>query len=226
MKTPTCQTVYFIALGVLSTIFLTLCPASGQDACKPAPPAGLKKGDLYYVAFITRNQRNATDKDINKYNQFVFDQAKNVCPTVLLHFSYRAIASTAAKSAKDNLKLKVTPPVYRVDGKRVVEHAEYLFGGLGLDNPVNIDERGGIEQRADCLDGYQLGRRIHESGWATRRRPRGNSRPPKQRREKLGANGSNYERPTSSPLRDQHSPESSIRRALPQTVISSVNKPI
>lgn len=153
MKTPTCQTVYFIALGVLSTLFLTLCPASGQDACKPAPPAGLKKGDLYYVAFITRNQRNATDKDINKYNQFVFDQAKNVCPTVLLPFSYRAIASTAAKSAKDNLKLKVTPPVYRVDGKRVVEHAEYLFGGLGLDNPVNIDERGALSNELTVWTG-------------------------------------------------------------------------
>ena len=79
---------------------------------------------------------------INVYNQFVSDQVKNVCPIAPPLFSYRAIASTAAKSAKDNLKLKVTPPVYRVDGKRVVEHAEYLFGGLGLDNPINIDERG------------------------------------------------------------------------------------
>ena len=65
MKNYTCQAVYFIALGVLSAVFPTFSSASGQDACNPAPPAGLKKGDLYYVAFITRNQRDAADNDIN-----------------------------------------------------------------------------------------------------------------------------------------------------------------
>lgn len=139
MKIRIRQTVSLFALAVLSIPLLTAASAAGQDACNPAPPQGLKKGDLYYVAFVTRNERDAKDTDIDKYNQFVNDQASNACARALF-FTYHAVASTAQTSAKNNLQLKVIPPIYRVDGKRVVEHAENLFGGLGLDNPINIDE--------------------------------------------------------------------------------------
>ena len=139
MKTQACQITHLFALGALSIALLTATSAAAQNACNPAPPKGLAKGKPYYVAFVTTTVRDATALNIAQYNAFVNNDIKNLCPVPPL---FLAIASTAATSAKENLHLKATPPIYRVDGERVVEHAELLFGGIGLGNPINIDGAG------------------------------------------------------------------------------------
>src|SRR6516225_8754675 len=86
-------------------VLVWLAAASAQAG--PIVPKGLKTGDKYYLAFITRDSRNATSSKIADYNKFVTLQA-GLNPALTgttadgKGVQWFAIASTKDTSAKTN----------------------------------------------------------------------------------------------------------------------------
>ena len=90
--------------------------ASQLKANLYAPPPGLQIGDKYRLVFLTAEDRTAASSDINDYNAFVSNAAKNSW-LGNLSVSWKAIASTTSIDAIDNIgQLTSTVGVYRTDG--------------------------------------------------------------------------------------------------------------
>ena len=110
----------------------------------PVPP-GLKKGDRYYLAFITDGQIAANDPNIKTFNDFVNAEAARK-DSIATGAKWFAIASTATVDAKDNLNFagqSEIAPIYLLDGKtEVVKQARDLFSGNALLNGISIDQFG------------------------------------------------------------------------------------
>jgi hypothetical protein len=107
-------------------------------------PQGLNPGDMYYLAFITRGQRDATSSDIADYDAFVQGQAA-LNPALTgtdLGVMWRALGSTPSVSALAHLALEEFP-IYLLDGSaKVVDGGTDLWDGTALDFPITLDQFG------------------------------------------------------------------------------------
>ncbi|MEM7200659.1 MAG: hypothetical protein AAF628_10360 [Planctomycetota bacterium] len=98
------------------------------------PPSDLSPGEQYRVMFVSDSERDATSTDIADYNAFVAADAHAVSEMVALNTNWRAVASTAAVSARANTMTDPTPagstgvPIYRPDGVRIADDYDHLWG--------------------------------------------------------------------------------------------------
>jgi hypothetical protein len=103
-------------------------------------PDGLKPGDMYHLAFVTRFTIDATSSLIVDYNQFVQDQAA-LNPSLTgtdMGVTWKAIASTAMVDARDNALVEA--PVYLLDATtKIADGFSDMWDGT-LDAPLDLDQ--------------------------------------------------------------------------------------
>jgi hypothetical protein len=97
-------------------------------------PPDLQPGDQYRLVFVSSTTRTAESTNINDYNEFVDRLAGSVPDLEELSASWKAIASTAGIDASANIGSGFVP-IYRLDGKRVVNSTDDLWDGTML-NPI------------------------------------------------------------------------------------------
>ena len=135
--------VYFNMASCTRTILiclLTVCHISASLAAIITVPPDLNPGDKYRLVFVSSTTRTATSGDISDYNAFVDTLANSVAELAALDANWRAIASTAAVDAKENIGSS-TAPIYRVDGALVAESTDDMWDGA-LSNPILLTELG------------------------------------------------------------------------------------
>ena len=120
-------------------LFSTVAAQAG-----PFVPWSVKPGDQYYLAFTTADERDATSTAIADYNDFVQTEAalataKTGTNANKTGTKWSALASTAAKSAKDNLGL-ADKPVFLLAGTKIVSNGTDLWSGANLLNPIDKDQ--------------------------------------------------------------------------------------
>ncbi|PKH00896.1 hypothetical protein [Paraglaciecola sp. MB-3u-78] len=106
--------------------------------------AALNDGDQYRVLFVTSTTRDATSKDINVYNSFVYDAAQAGTVTGGLGLTWTALASTDAVDAIANTgMLNNTDAVtlFNTIGDIIAMSGHEIWGG-SLDAPIAHDENG------------------------------------------------------------------------------------
>ncbi len=113
-------------------------------------PSGLNPGDKYRLVFVTSTGRDATSSDIEDYNLFAQETAELEPALLALDTRWSVIGSTATTPARENTGITSlgAPPVYRLDGQRVVSDAIGLWAahaGTPLENPVSLNESGILE---------------------------------------------------------------------------------
>jgi hypothetical protein len=110
-------------------------------AAGPIVPTGLTPGDKYYLAFVTRDGRNATSTNIADYNSFAQAQAA-LNPSLTgtdVGVTWKALGSTASVSALTNLGLGEFP-IYLLDGTtKIADGATDLWDG-SLDNALDLTQ--------------------------------------------------------------------------------------
>lgn len=136
-----------IALAVILVAGCESSPtAPSSQGGSPAPvltgsnPAGLASGQQYRLVFVTSGTRDATSTSIAAYNAFVAGFGARVIP----NHDWRAIASTAAVSARDNtgtnpLSDGAGVAIYAVDGTLVATGNAGLWSGA-LANDITMTE--------------------------------------------------------------------------------------
>src|SRR5687768_14537876 len=115
-------------LSLLVTSLLLCCVASSSHGSIFVPP-GLNPGDMYHLAFVTRDERDATSSDITVYNAFVQVQAA-LNPTLTgtdMGVLWNAIGSTASVNARDNAP--VAAAVYLLDGTKIADDFGDIWDG-------------------------------------------------------------------------------------------------
>jgi hypothetical protein len=142
MKTQACCLRIRLAVVAMLTLLVSVTAGAACPKTKVVP-AGLNENDKYYLAFATEDQENAVSDSIADYNNFVQGQGQQ-CDKLKVNgkwITWKAVASTAKKSAKDNLGLNPDLPIYLVDGKTmVVAKAGDLFSGKALQNPISLNQ--------------------------------------------------------------------------------------
>ena len=109
-------------------------------------PSGLNPGDQYRLAFVTSTTHNALSSDIDVYNAFVTGVANSQAALAALSTTWKAIGSTASMDARDNTGTNPSAtgvPIYLLNDKLIANNNADLWDG-SIDNPLNIDEQGGI----------------------------------------------------------------------------------
>ena len=110
-------------------------------------PPGLDRGDQYRLIFVTSQQRDALSTNIDDYNQFVQSVA-DASPVVgSWGLDWKAIASTDAVDARDNVNANANDevlPVFRVDGSVFANVGDPIFipGGNPRTARVRFTELG------------------------------------------------------------------------------------
>lgn len=124
-----------------SLFLLTLSVLSTAADAAIVVPVGLQPGDQYYLAFVTRDARNAASSDIAEYDAFVQAQAaQNAALTGTdMGVQWRVVGSTSSVSAKDHLSLGEFP-IYLLDGTSKVADGGTDFWDGTLDYAINIDQ--------------------------------------------------------------------------------------
>ena len=127
------------------SILVSLC-ISGVACADLFLPAGLNPGDKYRIVFVTSGMRDANATGLFPYNSFV-DDAANAIGTLTepLNATWKAIASTASKSAIDNTDTDPSAagvPVFLVDGTTQIAtgNADLWDGSIAA--AINKDEFG------------------------------------------------------------------------------------
>jgi hypothetical protein len=142
MKSRSLRAVFHLSFILLLTATLSWASSGNEGGCKSqVVPDALKKHPKarYYLAFFTRDERNAMSANINDYNEFVKAQADQCA--VLKKIEWKAVASTPTKSADENLDLETDPPIYLLDGTtRVVPRAGNVLSGANLEHAINEDQ--------------------------------------------------------------------------------------
>jgi hypothetical protein len=102
-------------------------------------PPGLVPGDMYHLAFVTRDRRDATSFQIADYNAFVQAQAA-LNPSLTgtdMGVKWHAIASTPDDAARDNARVEA--PVYRLDGVKIADGFDDIWNG-SLDASLSVTQ--------------------------------------------------------------------------------------
>jgi hypothetical protein len=107
-------------------------------------PPGLNPGDMYHLAFVSRDGRDALSADILDYNSFVTAQAA-LNPALTgtgMGVDWFAIASTQAVDARDNAVIGANVPIYLLDGTKIASGYADVWGDQSLDAPLNVTQFG------------------------------------------------------------------------------------
>jgi hypothetical protein len=102
-------------------------------------PLGLNPGDMYHLAFVTRDRLDATSFEIADYNAFVQAQAA-LNPSLTgtdMGVEWHAIASTPSVAARDNTFVEA--PVYRLDGVKIADGFADIWDGT-LDASLSVTQ--------------------------------------------------------------------------------------
>ena len=98
-------------------------------------PDGITSGGSFRLLFVTRGTHNAASTDIGVYNTFVQNQANNAigsgAPIVAFSGEFRAVISTAARDARDNIAAIGTGvPIYWLgSGDKVADNYAGFYSG-------------------------------------------------------------------------------------------------
>jgi hypothetical protein len=120
----------------------------------PIVPRGLQPGDKYYLAFISRDARDATSSAIADYNAFVTLQA-GLSPGLTgtsrdgRGVRWFAVGSTQAVTARGNLGLLEAPPIYLLDGTSLVSRTGTGLWSGALAHAIDLDQ---FANRTTALD--------------------------------------------------------------------------
>lgn len=135
-----------LALGLLPfgcCVIFFATPLVALGAPVVVPP-GVAPGAQYRLVFTTNTTTTAFSSDIATYNAFVTTSA-NTDPTLVgLGTSWKAIASTAAVSARDNTgtnPASVGVPIYNLAGQLVATSNADLWDGT-IANAIFYDQHG------------------------------------------------------------------------------------
>jgi hypothetical protein len=170
MVLTTFRYAMFIIFGVLSvsgTASATLIEAI----------ANLNEGDNYRVVFVTSTGRTATSTDINVYNNFVSNVARNGSVTSTLALEWAALASTSTINAQVNTGISSLDnravTIFSTFGDIIATSGQDLWNGT-LMNPIIYNEaairgRGtyvwtGINSIGAFMSDYELGSLYPMSG--------------------------------------------------------------
>lgn len=121
---------------------LVLCFSASPALAAVYVPPGLNPGDLYHLAFVTRDSRDALSPNIQDYNNFVTAQAA-LNPSLTgtnMGVSWYAIASTVAVDARDNAVIGANVPVYLLDGTKIADGYADVWVGQSLDAPLKTTQ--------------------------------------------------------------------------------------
>ena len=166
---------------VLAQTGVPACPADERVASDWAlKPSGMRAGDRFRLLFITSTGRTAASADIGVYNDFV--QARAAAGhTAVRGFGpgFRAVAATAAASARDNTCTTYTStdkgvPVHWLNGNKVADDSADFYDGAWDDETGRRDESGarasatrvwtGAAGDGTADAGYELGSRAPAIG--------------------------------------------------------------
>jgi len=174
-----CQTIR-IGIWTWTTLAAVLLPCTlGRGA--PFRPPGLKVGELYHLAFVTRDRHNAVNSTFDIYNGFVIDQAA-LNPQLTGTQSFASGNRWAAVVAgtlpivgpiNPRQSANVMGPVYTVTGSLLAVDEDDLWDG-SIDSPFNVDQFGrsvepdlvftGSLQDGTASPGAELGNSVVEVG--------------------------------------------------------------
>jgi hypothetical protein len=111
------------------------------------------------VAFVTSTTTLPTSTSIAYYNTFVAGVAEAQPALAALGTSWKAIGSTELDSARDNTSTNPAMsdgvPIYRLDGMRIANDNEGLWGGTLL-SPLSVLETGEPAVPTDVYTGTTL----------------------------------------------------------------------
>ena len=127
-----------------------------DEMCVPVTifiPTGLSPGDMYRIAFVTSNARNAASTNIADYNLFVSNAANTIRELAALGTTWTAIGSTPAVVAYDNTSTRpssvaggsVGVPIFLLNDTMLAPSYDALWSTsdtVTLVNPLNINEFG------------------------------------------------------------------------------------
>ena len=137
-------------------------------------PPSLQPGDRFRWLFVTSGERDATSTDIEDYNRFVQSQTQQSGDQSLPSFSghFRALASTATTSARDNTGTGFTDaapglPIYWHGGDIVATHYKEFYDATRWRNQDDPRDRSGdavsLNASAQLWTGTNAGGTAHAS---------------------------------------------------------------
>jgi hypothetical protein len=124
-------------VAVLAAALLATPPHLCANVIYPNLPPGSE----YQLLFVTSGVRDGTSTDIADYNAFVSAQAA-LNPSLPDGISWTAVASTAAKAARDNATNAPGIPVYNTAGMLLSNSASGLYATFPLLAAPAYDENG------------------------------------------------------------------------------------
>jgi hypothetical protein len=152
----------FSATAITSLFVLPLA----LSAANLVIPPGISPGEQYRIVFVTSTVTTAFSSNIDDYNDFVNNTAHAGSQLGTLPVSWKAIASTQALYAIDNIGALSILPIFLLDGTLVANGVADLFDGA-IQAAISLDENGNAADNDPVWTGTQADGQTFSGGLGT-----------------------------------------------------------